>query len=64
MRKEEKTLFHDKSPSVEKSNPDVPLDLLLEKNLTQKLHQTARRQEIPLEKVILDILTERFTKGE
>ena len=48
--------------SVEKSEPDVTLELLLEEDLNRKLDQSAHRKEISLEKIILKILTKRFEK--
>lgn len=63
MRKKEKHPSTAKSPSVGKNEPDASLELLLDQDLNQQLAQTARRQEIPLEKIILEILTERFKKS-
>lgn len=63
MQKKEEHPPLDKSLAPEKNEPDVSLELFLEQNLNQKLDQSARHQEIPLEKIILKILTKRFKKS-
>lgn len=60
MQKKEKHPPHAKLPTIEKIEPDVSLELLLEEDLNQKLDQSAKRKKVPLEKIILKILTNRF----
>jgi hypothetical protein len=62
MQKKEKHPPHSKLPTIEKIEPDVSLELLLEKDLNQKLNQSAERKKAPLEQIILKILAKRFKK--
>jgi hypothetical protein len=60
MHKKDKHPSPDSPPFLEKNEPDVTLELLLEEDLNRKLGQSARHKEVPLEKIILKILTKRF----
>ena len=62
MQKKEKHPLHGKLPAIEKIEPDVPLELFLEQGLDQKLKQTAQRENVSVEKVILETLSKWLTK--
>lgn len=63
MSKNSKNTSLTSQATTKKTEHDETLVLLLEQNLNLKLAQSAQHKDLPLEKIILEILSKRFRKS-
>ncbi|TXF89305.1 hypothetical protein FUA23_11200 [Neolewinella aurantiaca] len=60
MHKNDKKTPPVRSSSAQNDESNVILEIHLEKDLNQKLDQSAKHDKLPLEEIILKILKKRF----